>query len=1087
MRLLEFRSDRLPGIPTPFGFAAGPGLNLVVGPNGIGKSSFARALHFLLWPRRGQPSTDLAVHADFQVGTHVLRAGYRGVGDVSWTREGRAVPAPDLPPESLAACHHLDVLDLMPILLHEDDVRLAEDLMKELGGGVNLVRLRDQLFGGRGTATRGKQDEFRQADARIARIVAAHRGLLDEESALGELTADREAALRARTRLTLLEQVQKRLERAAEAELARRELQTIPAGVEFVRPGDPEDLDRFRTDVAARLQEREGLRQELAQVEADLAACRLTEDPLPVLEPIRNDARTLRELGGKFDQAASQRNQTLARLEEAGRDLPGGAIPPGRWEAIDAEAIRALVQHTGDLIQHRRSLAALDPTAVDDGNPGTGADRIFMACGMGALVLGAAALLGFGLREAGLAGIVLGLSLLGGGLALRAQGRASRRRNRELFDAARHAAEIAEQEARRRYTTACERLGLAAEDADPALPLVLQAALEARRARADADRSLAECEGLESRRVDLLAEINARLAPLGAAACQTVAEVESTLTALTREWERRQALVEKRGEWSARLADCAAGLARREQEIDALLSRLRLQDDPDPAREVHRFASQLPRRKQLASTLLNLETVIADLDGEIERGRDLFPGEDPTALDPAALSARIERERELADGFAGISERIGSIRKSLELARRGHELQEALAARERAKDDLLDILDVQLLNQCGRLMLDRARGDHRQKTRPVALEQADRYLRSFTGLAYGLALLETGNEDPAFTAVRLDTGTHLSPAQLSAGTRVQLILAVRLGFLGSLGSHARPPLVLDDTLGSSDPVRFRAIAVALGRLCAGGDRQVFYLCPRPGEAEAWSGIMQAEGLDAPRLIDLAAIRGRAESAGPHILRAMDAPGRTPPEPRGLTASEYGERLRVPRVDLRGDPGALPLFYILTDHLDRLHVLLLAGCATVGRWESAREGLLAAGILDDDRATALEARIKVWRRFHGAWAVGRPPRVPLALLEESSAVSDRFLDRVADLLAKVDGDGAALLAGLRGGEVPRFQKANVDQLQDELESAGYLDSRRPLERDALLGAVLEGAGEEIRSGLLDMETVHRLVDRFLAQE
>ncbi|MBU2503176.1 ATP-binding protein, partial [bacterium] len=118
MRLLEFRSDRLPGIPTPFGFTAGPGLNLVVGPNGIGKSSVARALHFLLWPRRGDPSTDLAVHADFQVGTDVLRAGYRGVGEVSWTREGRAVAAPDLPPESLAACHHLDVLDLMPALLH---------------------------------------------------------------------------------------------------------------------------------------------------------------------------------------------------------------------------------------------------------------------------------------------------------------------------------------------------------------------------------------------------------------------------------------------------------------------------------------------------------------------------------------------------------------------------------------------------------------------------------------------------------------------------------------------------------------------------------------------------------------------------------------------------------------------------------------------------------------------------------------------------------------------------------------------------------------------------------------------------------
>lgn len=1092
MRLLRFGVDRLPGITTPFGFSADPGLNLLVGPNGIGKSSVARALHFLLWPGRGRPSPDLVVHAEFQVGPDVLRAEFRGFGEVIWSKDGGAVPPPDLPPERLAPCHHLDVLDLLPVMAHPDDLSLTGVLVKELGGGVNLAAVRDDLFPSRGPSPQRRYDDYRAAETAIATITARHRGLADQEASLAELEGRRDDALSAQARHAVLALALRRTGIKAEVAALENELAAIPAAVESVRTEDPENLTRFRGDIRDRRADLAQLDRDLAALAEDVAACGIQADPAPALAPVQQGLKDLRTLAGQVGEANRLRNQARLRISQATAALPGGAMPPGRWDAIDPDSVRTLM-HLGCAVLEQQSLVkGLAETAAPQ-LPGSSSRwaRLFLWTGIAAMLCGAAAGLVSAWRPIGLPAAALGLGLLGGAAALRAAARP--RASDPDRSAGRLASERARaEEASRKLSDAADRLGLKLDSRDPALALILQAALEFRNARSEADLRDAECRELEERRTAMLEEVNSRLASLGSAACATLEDAEAAAAGILRRWERFQGLMEKKKSLEGRRREFETSIAGREEDLRVLFDRLGLEPDPRNDREVGRYLSLQPRFRAISSTLKSLQATLDGLEREIRQGKDLFRGDDPATpdletLDPAILTSRLQTEQELAAQASELAAGVGAIGEALRSARRGHDLQAALADRNRAREDLQEILAAQLLNQCGRVMLDRARRDHGQRTRPAALDQADRYLKTFTGGAYGLALLEGENEEATFAAVDLDSNRRLTPAQLSAGTRVQLLLAARLGFLATMGGAIRPPLVIDDALGSSDPVRFRAIVTALGRLCAAGGHQVFHLGPRPGEAEAWRRILEEDGLGVPAVIDLAAIRGKSASAADQVLRTMDLPAHTPPGPGGRSAAEYGALLGVPRADLRAPAESLPLFYLLTDELELLHCLLVAGCGTVGRWTTAQDWLPESGLVDARAAGMVAARIKVWRKFREAWSVGRPPKVDLPFLKNSSAVSGTFLQRVADLLVQVEGSGQGLLDGLRDRQVPGFRVANIDLLAEELDAAGFLDDRPLLDREDLVRTLVEGVAGEVRAGLLDMTAVHRLVDRFLAHE
>src|SRR5690606_25685238 len=128
------------------------------------------------------------------------------------------------------------------------------------------------------------------------------------------------------------------------------------------------------------------------------------------------------------------------------------------------------------------------------------------------------------------------------------------------------------------------------------------------------------------------------------------------------------------------------------------------------------------------------------------------------------------------------------------------------------------------------------------------------------------------------------------------GTRVQLLLAVRVAFVETQEQGARLPLVFDEVLANSDDDRAQAAIEAVMALARAG-RQVFYLTAQWDEVSRWQRALDGAGLD-HRFIDLAEVR-RLAAAGRRPLPAMGPARLAPPAPGGCTYQEYGQLLQVP--------------------------------------------------------------------------------------------------------------------------------------------------------------------------------------------
>ena len=413
----------------------------------------------------------------------------------------------------------------------------------------------------------------------------------------------------------------------------------------------------------------------------------------------------------------------------------------------------------------------------------------------------------------------------------------------------------------------------------------------------------------------------------------------------------------------------------------------------------------------------------------------------------AILKSRLGALREGAARVPALSEEIAGIRARVELASRGRDLEEARARRQRAGDALHRRFDEAMLAEAGAFVLDQVESEHVRTSRPAVLRRAEDWFTRFTRHEFELAMGAGG--DGAFRARETATGEWRALAELSSGTRMQLLLAVRVAFAIEAEKGRVPlPLFLDEALTTADPERFRAVADSLRRLSEEGGRQVFYLTAQPEEGRYWAEA-------GPTVIDLAASRraGRAVTAPEEIGLPPAAP--EPPPPGGLRPEEYAVRIGVPPVRPWEHPAGIHVFHFLRDDLVLLRRLLRAGVERLGPLVSLLDSGEATLFLSPDERSLLRLRIEGARAWIEAWREGRGRPVDREVLAASGAITPVFIDRLVELAGEVGGDPRRLLHAMdTPGAVPRFWGRNRQRLEDWLRENDYLSAAEPLDTSGL---------------------------------
>jgi hypothetical protein len=292
----------------------------------------------------------------------------------------------------------------------------------------------------------------------------------------------------------------------------------------------------------------------------------------------------------------------------------------------------------------------------------------------------------------------------------------------------------------------------------------------------------------------------------------------------------------------------------------------------------------------------------------------------------------------------------------------------------------------------------------------------------------------------------------------------------------------RLPLLLDETLGTSDDVRAQAIIDAVITLAEGG-RQVFYFTAQRDEVAKWVAALEARG--APHaLIDLAAARKQRPIDDADLVPIAPVLLALLPEPDGCTHDDYGARLGVPPIRPGvDDVGSTPLWY-LVDDVPTLYGLLRVGVESWGALRTLAEGG-GGGVLDTQSPTWPRAVgfARAIEALHTQAKIGRGRPVDRTALVVSGILSsERQLEKILELAARYEHRAKPILDALERREVSHVREHTIADLREFFERNGYLDERPPRTPDQIRAAMLAAASAEIEAGVLGPEDVQSLLRR-----
>ena len=1102
MKLERLEITRLQGISSGFCLQdLADDINLVTGPNAIGKSSLVRALQLLLQDsQKSDPLVTLA--AEFSEGDKRWRVDRTGQ-QIDWTCNGQVSPPPRLPSADQLARYCLSMEDL--IKADATDNALAQELQRSLRGGFDLNSVRAEIGPRHGTHEKRRLDEaldtLRQAERRFD-------ALHGRQETIPKLTSSIDEALHAEKQVHLIGQARQLLNAIGASNAANARLAEFPKQMDKLTGKELEGIESLRDRIKTREDELREHKLAQRQSEELLAASGLAATDLEQAETdFAALGETLQDIKGLLQEQRREeraRTEQKASLDTAAKAL-GGNAPPGldrenltqaegfANDVLDLRERKRQIEQRLNLVGeapddqqihgHRKAAEALrDWLGAQSEAPSRRAPTFLLWTSLALTLASLAALfllpipVPIGLLS--LLMLVILVALWKQGLNKRGEektkaqfvmdrfgetgitppvwnSRGVRERLKAVEDS------LATLEAQRKMAEGASALRAELKDVDVRLA-----------EKDQAQQGLAETLGFDPLIPLTGLDRFVHLARQWDEACRSLESTNRYLAELDR--KIKAAMVKTRSalsRWPSNLredcdfeqlsAACEALRTRLHGAREAIHGiRLVGQQVAAGEAEIARDMAEIAKIYQGAGLNAEEHEVLVDRLRHLEswkaarneliqaealekRSREALEGkQDLLRLvdlnDESVLENSLIEKKRIAEQLEDLRNERAGVEADVELAQGKHALEDAIAGRVEAQAILEQRRDELLAHKASQLLLGRVVEDYRTTHEPEVLRHANALFQEVTAHDFELRLGENG--DLLAWDTRQNAMRELP--ELSTGTRMQLLLAVRVAWVRSQSVDGRMlPLFLDEALTTSDEFRFISVAQSLDQISALSGLQVIYLSARRHERDLWSTAL---GRD-PHSIDLAAIRGQGD--GDEVPRFEVTPLEPIPKPMG-NASEYARQLGVLPVDPMLDAGEIHLFHLLRDDLDLLHRYLDSlRISSLGQLESylQRE--------EPDHPHLLE-RCRAARAWVAAWREGRGRSIGTLELEASGAFSQRYLKEASALVNSQDisGDANLLLAALRGGALKGFQTKKIDDYEAWLNEHQFLDDRAVLSRD-----------------------------------
>lgn len=246
---------------------------------------------------------------------------------------------------------------------------------------------------------------------------------------------------------------------------------------------------------------------------------------------------------------------------------------------------------------------------------------------------------------------------------------------------------------------------------------------------------------------------------------------------------------------------------------------------------------EFEQRVRAHARRLELEEELADSNEALARAAQSEPElaiveEDLRAFEPAANRAAIDAIRaELSDLAADLEqgrERVGRLSQELQQIESDRRAASLRHDRSQLRCQLAEELQALCAVEIASAALEHARSRLERDHQPRTLLRASDFLSRLTGGGYDRVW--TRIAERRLLVDEADGGT-LDVEQLSAGTREQLFLAIRLALVDQLRGHGvRLPVVLDDVLVNFDEHRTSAAVRTLCDVAALGQQVLVFTC-----------------------------------------------------------------------------------------------------------------------------------------------------------------------------------------------------------------------------------------------------------------